>query len=70
MESIGLLDEKHFLYNEEDDFCRRTRKAGKKICYFPIKIIGVFPQDPMLLFIKSAFEIYSAETKKYLANIP
>ena len=35
MESIGLLDEKHFLYNEEDDFCRRTRNAGKKICYFP-----------------------------------
>ena len=29
------LDEKHFLYNEEDDFCRRTRKLGKKICYFP-----------------------------------
>lgn len=35
MESIGLLDENHFLYNEEDDFCRRTRRAGKKICYFP-----------------------------------
>ena len=35
IESAGLLDEKHFLYNEEDDFCRRTRKAGKKICYFP-----------------------------------
>jgi len=35
IESAGLLDEKHFLYNEEDDFCRRTRKAGKKICYYP-----------------------------------
>ena len=35
MESVGLLDEKHFLYNEEDDFCRRTRKAEQKICYFP-----------------------------------
>ena len=35
MESVGLLDEKHFLYNEEDDFCRRTRRAKQKICYFP-----------------------------------
>lgn len=35
MESIGLLDENHFLYNEEDDFCRRVRKAGTKVCYYP-----------------------------------
>lgn len=35
IESIGLLDEKHFLYNEEDDFCRRIRKDGGKVCYFP-----------------------------------
>ncbi len=34
-EVIGLLDENYFLYNEEDDFCRRARKAGKKICFFP-----------------------------------
>jgi GT2 family glycosyltransferase len=32
---IGLLDEKYFLYNEEDDFCRRARKRGKRICFFP-----------------------------------
>lgn len=35
LELAGLLDENHFLYNEEDDFCRRTREAGKKICYYP-----------------------------------
>ncbi len=34
-ESIGLLDENYFLYNEEDDFCRRARQAGAKIAYFP-----------------------------------
>ncbi len=33
--TMGLLDENYFLYNEEDDFCRRARRLGKKICYFP-----------------------------------
>ena len=35
IESVGLMDENYFLYNEEDDFCRRARKNGKKICFFP-----------------------------------
>ena len=34
-ESTGLLDKNYFLYNEEDDFCRRARRLGHKICYFP-----------------------------------
>jgi GT2 family glycosyltransferase len=34
-EEVGLLDEKYFLYNEEDDFCRRAREKGKRICFFP-----------------------------------
>jgi GT2 family glycosyltransferase len=33
-EEIGLLDENYFLYNEEDDFCRRAREQGKRICFF------------------------------------
>lgn len=38
-EEIGLLDENYFLYNEEDDFCRRARKHGKRICFFPETLI-------------------------------
>ncbi len=34
-EKVGLLDENYFLYNEEDDYCRRARAAGAKIAYFP-----------------------------------
>ena len=33
-EEVGLLDENYFLYNEEDDFCRRARERGKRICFF------------------------------------
>ena len=35
IETVGLMDENYFLYNEEDDFCRRARQNGKKICFFP-----------------------------------
>jgi GT2 family glycosyltransferase len=34
-DEIGLLDENYFLYNEEDDFCRRARQHKKLICFFP-----------------------------------
>jgi GT2 family glycosyltransferase len=39
IESVGLMDENYFLYNEEDDFCRRARKNGKKICFFPETVV-------------------------------
>lgn len=28
LEAVGLLDERHFLFHEELDFCRRARRAG------------------------------------------
>lgn len=34
-ETIGLFDESFFLYNEEDDFCRRARENSFKVCYYP-----------------------------------
>jgi len=32
---IGLLDERFFIYFEENDWCRRVREAGFKIYYVP-----------------------------------
>ncbi len=34
-ESVGLLDEKYFMYFEEVDFCLRARKAGWPCWYVP-----------------------------------
>ena len=39
LETIGLMDESHFLYNEEDDLCRRARSQGHKVCYYPVASI-------------------------------
>lgn len=40
LEKIGLLDERHFLYFEDVDFCLRARKAGFKIAVEPKSIIA------------------------------
>ncbi len=40
LKSIGLLDEKFFMYAEEADWCRRARKAGWQVCYTPHGDIG------------------------------
>jgi len=32
---VGLLDEGYFMYFEDVDFCRRARRAGWKILYWP-----------------------------------
>ncbi|MCX7779138.1 MAG: glycosyltransferase family 2 protein [Patescibacteria group bacterium] len=35
IEEIGFFDEKFFLWFEEVDFCRRAKKAGWQIYYYP-----------------------------------
>jgi len=34
-QKIGLLDDKYFLYLEDNDFCQRAKKAGFKVIYAP-----------------------------------
>ena len=35
IDSVGYLEERFFLYNEEDDFCRRAIRKGWKIVFNP-----------------------------------
>lgn len=35
IEKVGLFDERYFMYFEDLDYCRRARRAGFKIWYFP-----------------------------------
>lgn len=35
IKSVGLLDERFFMYAEDLDWCKRFRDAGSKVVYFP-----------------------------------
>lgn len=39
LETIGLLDDRYFMYYEEVDFCLRARRAGFPIRYVPESVI-------------------------------
>ncbi|MGI5826715.1 MAG: glycosyltransferase family 2 protein, partial [Patescibacteria group bacterium] len=38
-EKIGLIDERYYLYNEDNDFSQKAKKAGFKLMYSPKAII-------------------------------
>jgi hypothetical protein len=35
LDQVGLLDESHFIYGEDIDWCKRFHKAGWKVVFFP-----------------------------------
>lgn len=35
LEVTGGLDERFFMYFEDADLCRRSREAGRPVCYLP-----------------------------------
>ncbi len=39
LKTTGIIDEKYFLYYEENDLCQRIRKAGFKLMYAPKSIV-------------------------------
>jgi GT2 family glycosyltransferase len=39
LEKVGHFDESFFLYYEEVDLCRRFKKAGYRVCYWPDVVV-------------------------------
>lgn len=39
IKKIGLLDERFFVFHEDDDYCIRIRRAGYKVCVAPKSVI-------------------------------
>jgi GT2 family glycosyltransferase len=42
MDQIGLLDERFFIYCEDEDWCFRAHKAGWKVVYLPQAVVTHF----------------------------
>lgn len=62
IDSVGLLDERFFLYGEDIDYCLRTWHAGWKVLYVPMAHIVHHHQarsDKQLLNVYSRFHMQS-----------
>lgn len=55
-ESVGLFDEKYFLYYEESDFSYRAKKKGFKLMYIPKAI--VFHKNAQTTGVGSSLQDY------------
>ena len=59
IDSIGLLDERFFMYGEELDWCLRTKKAGWPVMYYPnAEIIHYKGECSKFNHRKAALEFY------------
>ncbi len=66
LDSVGTMDERFFLYSEEQDLCRRVKQAGWKIVYLPIPAITHFeggssqpgPDSAKLLVFESEYRYF------------
>ena len=36
LDKVGLLDERYFMYYEDFDYCRRIKRKGLKVYYYPL----------------------------------
>ncbi len=39
IDKVGLLDERYFMYMEDEDWCRRLQQAGYKVVYAPTAVL-------------------------------
>jgi len=75
IKTVGLLDERFFLYYEDIEFCKRLKKASLPIYYYPAAKVkhahgasGHFKSHLDSPLLKSA-QIYHGETYSNLLNL-
>lgn len=75
LKKVGLLDERYFFYFEDIDYCRKVKKAGLKVYYYPkVKIIhyhgvsgkGLAPQKDQWKRLIPSSKVYHGLFKHYL----
>jgi len=71
IEQVGLLDERFFMYWEDADWCRRMKKKGWRVVYYPEAVVSHFvghssssrPIRSSLDFHNSAYRLYTKYAK-------
>lgn len=64
LRSVGMLDERYFIYSEEVDWCLRTRAAGFRLAYAPAS--RVWHKEGRSVGQKSAFQDYHSVRSRLL----
>ena len=69
-DEIGGFDDRYFLFMEDFDLCKKVRKAGKKVVYFPEAIINHYHKrlsggSIFKLLTKKVFWIHVKSAIKY-----
>lgn len=69
IEDVGLFDERFFLYWEDVDLCKRIKKSGRKIIYFPLAAIehsvgGSSERN----FLRSIFEFHKSAYRYFVKH--
>jgi len=74
VDDVGLMDERFFLYWEDADWCRRMRRKGWKVVYFPESPVVHYagasseqaPLRSILEFHKSSYRLFEKYRKPSL----
>lgn len=74
LDEIGFLDEQFFMYCEDVDFCKRAKKAGKKVLYYPAvkalhHIAGSAQSIPQRMILERHRSMWHYYKKHYCRNV-
>jgi len=70
IEDIGLFDERFFLYWEDVDLCKRIKKSGRKIIYYPLAAIEhSVGESSERALLRSIFEFHKSAYHYFMKHL-